>query len=91
MTELTRDDVTVLSEDAPGRWNGTAWHIRIGEKFYIISATDGLSIPGYHTSETTAFAADEAGHVENFTRLAMVEHKDHWDCIDQLLSDLGRV
>ena len=90
MAELTRDDVTILSTKVRGDHRGDWWHIRIDERFYIVSAVDlPVFLAGYRTSETMAFAADETGQVTSWSDLAMVERKDHWACIDQLLESLG--
>lgn len=84
---LTRDDVTILNTNAPGRWRGDAWLIRIGEQHYVVSAVDlSVKIPGYRDSETMAFAADKSGEVTEWTELGFVPHKDHWACIDDLLA-----
>ena len=92
MSELTRDDVNVLNDNVPGL-RGTAWHIRIDDKYFIVSAVDlhfgGFVLSDYRDSETMAFPADAKGEVEDWCEEAMVPTKDHWACIDQLLSNLG--
>lgn len=87
---LTRDDVTVLNDSITSGAGATQWHIQIGQEHYVISAVDlSVTIPGFRTSETMAFLADEAGDVADWMDLAMVEGKDHETCILHLLDELN--
>lgn len=78
-----RDDVNVLSTDLSG-FRGTAWHIEVDGKHYVISA-----ISNEFGVETMAFAADDQGKVEDYADLAVVRRRDHEACIAALLEYLG--
>ena len=92
MTTLTREDVKVLNNDNAGgpETRGAWWHIQIGDEYYIVSAADlGISFPGYRTSETMAFPADEKGEVTSWGEVAFVPYKSHEDCIADLIGELN--
>ena len=78
-----RDGVKVLTTDAKG-FRGTAWHVEIDGKHYVISA-----ISNEFATETMAFVADERGQVEDYAELVVVRTWDHEACIAALLNTLG--
>jgi len=82
-TDLTRDAVTVHSTSVKGL-RGSAWHIELADKHYVISAIDNE-----FGQETMAFAADENGHVTSWTEQAVVFSQDHEACITKLIDALN--
>lgn len=87
MSTPAREDVKVLSSDLKG-FRGTAWHIEIAGKHYVISAISN-EFGNEFGNETMAFPADERGSVTGWGELAFVRGRDHEACIADLLRTLG--
>lgn len=89
-TELTRGDVVVHSYDRPD-WRGTAWHIEVANRHYVVSAvTLPPVIAGYKTCETAVFPANTDGTVENYRDLVMLDDvMDHEAAITELLGQIN--
>lgn len=80
MSELTRDDLRVVSTEVSG-FVGTAWLIEIRGRYFIVSAGDG---------ETRAFDANAIGEVTSWSERTGIDRADHMACIDSLLEILRR-